>query len=274
MTHLPRAAVDDGAFGDGHDRLIGAGGDIDIGIHVRQQREIRIGQLDAHAYRARFLHQVRVDHRDLAVEDAARMGARRHLDRLARLQRADVALGDIGHHPNHRVIGDAEQNIAGLEALAVDGIALEDHAVARRRPVDGIGNLPVALDLFDELLRNTEVEQAPARADHARKVVLQSRGRNSRIAARSGVPLDEKPGGLVEQLLAEHRHQRIALLDVGAAGDRSDLVDEAVEARGNDGDATLIDLDDARRVDGARKRAFAHRLGLDAGALDLAGARP
>ena len=82
---LARAAVDDGAFRDGDNGLLGAGGNVHIGIHVRQQREVRIGQLDAHAHRARFFHQVWIDDGHLAGEDATRMGARRHLDRLGRV---------------------------------------------------------------------------------------------------------------------------------------------------------------------------------------------
>ena len=45
-----------------------AGGDLDVAVHVGQQREIGIGQLDAHPRRAGFFHQVRIDHRDRAVK--------------------------------------------------------------------------------------------------------------------------------------------------------------------------------------------------------------
>ena len=81
------------------------------------------------------------------------------------------------------------------------------------------GTLPVALDLVDELVGHAEVLQA-ARARRPRR---RDRVGADGVARRLGPAeclLDEQPGGLIEQLLAEHRHQRVALLDVGAAGDR------------------------------------------------------
>ena len=43
----------------------------------------------------------------------------------------------------------------------------QDDAALRGRPGKGVRHLPVALDLFDELLGHTEVEQAPVSADDA-----------------------------------------------------------------------------------------------------------
>ena len=103
------------------------------------------------------------------------------------------------------MVGDAEQDVTGLEALAIDCVALENDAIAWSRPGDGIGHLPVALDPVDELLGYAEVEQAPPRADDATGSVLR---RDCVVSLDARALLNEKPGSLVEQLLAEHRHQR------------------------------------------------------------------
>ena len=42
---------------------VGARRDLDVAIHVRQQREVGVRQLDAHAHGAGFFHQMRIDDR-------------------------------------------------------------------------------------------------------------------------------------------------------------------------------------------------------------------
>ena len=69
---LAVAVVDDGACRHRDDVLVGAGRDLDVAVHVRQQREVGVRQLDTHPHRARFLHQMRIDNRYGATERCGR----------------------------------------------------------------------------------------------------------------------------------------------------------------------------------------------------------
>ena len=122
--------------------LVGAGGDLDVGVHIGKQHQVGIGQHDANPRRARLFHQVRIDDGDFPLEHPAgvSLGAHGHL--LSGPHGADVTLGNIGHHPHHRMIGQPEQHLSGLEGLAVDGVALGDDAVLRGGPGDRIGHAP------------------------------------------------------------------------------------------------------------------------------------
>ena len=67
------------------------------------------------------------------------------------------------------MVGQTEQHLAGLEGLAIDGIALGDDAVLRGGPDDRVGDAAGSLDLLDDLGRNLQVLQAAAGTDHARR---------------------------------------------------------------------------------------------------------
>ena len=161
---LARTAVDDRVFRDGDNGLLAAAFDHDIGIHVRAQDRVGIGELDAHARRPRLLVQHRIDEADLPGKGAVGIAARRDHHLLAGGDQTEIAFGHVGQHPDHRKIGDAEQHVARLRLHAFDDIVLGDVAVARRGPYDGQRAFPGAFDVFDDLFGNAEVFKALAGA--------------------------------------------------------------------------------------------------------------
>ena len=124
------------------DRVLLAAENLRLDIHVRPQDQIGVGQLDAHARRARLAIDLRIDDRHMAGEGAIGKAARSDLDRLADAQPRIIMLGDIDQRPDDRKIGDAEQHLAGLGLHSVDGVALENDAVARRGPGDARRHAP------------------------------------------------------------------------------------------------------------------------------------
>ena len=82
---------------------------------------------------------MRIDQRDLAGESPVRIAARPHHDILALGNGGQIALRDIDHGPDMRMIRDAEQHVAGHDAHAVGHVAFKHDAVSRRSPceVDG-----------------------------------------------------------------------------------------------------------------------------------------
>ena len=215
--------------------------------------------------------EMRIDHRYGAAERSAGMSPRRDHDLLACLDGGDVAFGHIRHHPNLRVIGDPEPDVAGLEALTVAPIAFEDHAIDRRAIFECVRHAPLALHLLHERLGYAEVLQAARRTDGYAGCAFETRRRERFAVARPiGVLFDQEACSFIEHVLPKDFCENVALLDVGTGGDRPNRFDIAIEARRDDDDAPLIELNDTRSLDRAGDGVLADRDGLDAGALDLA----
>ena len=160
---MARAAIDDRTFGNGDHGRAAAAFDDRIGVHIGFQDAVRVGKLDPHAGRARFLVEHGVDEADFAGEGPAGIAARCHRDRLAGRDQTEVALGHVGQHPDHGEIGNAEQNIARLRLHALDHIVLDDKTVARRGPGHGQRALPALFNLRDDFVRNAKIFQPLAR---------------------------------------------------------------------------------------------------------------
>ena len=111
-----------------------------------KQHQVGIWQFDANARRARFLVDLGIDDLDLSGELAPGKAPGPHGDRLPLGDHAEIALGDIDQRPHHGMVGDPEQHVAGLDAHALDRVALEHDAVARGRPFDRGRNVAAFLD--------------------------------------------------------------------------------------------------------------------------------
>ncbi len=172
-----------------------------------------------------------VDNRYGATERSARVSPRGDRDLLSRLDGADVAFRHIRHHPNLRVVGDPEPDVARLEALTVAPIAFEDHAIDRRAKFECVRHAPLALHLLHERLGYAEVLQAARRTDDSAGSAFGTRRRDRLVAARPiGVLLDQKTCSLIEHVLSKDLGEDVALLDVGPGGYRPNRFDIAIEA--------------------------------------------
>src|SRR5207247_11259033 len=103
---------------------------------TRNHRAIRIRQFDPDTRGARVAVHLRIDDRNLAGELAIRKAARLQNDRLSDRDDAEVALRDVHHRPDDGRVGNPEQDVPGLRAHSLDGIALENDTVTRGRPID------------------------------------------------------------------------------------------------------------------------------------------
>ena len=173
-----------------------------------------------------------VDNRYGATERSARVSPRGDRDLLTCPDGADVAFRHIRHHPNLRMVGDPEPDVAGFEALAVAPIAFEDHAIDRRAIFECVRHAPLALHLLHELLGYAEVLQAARRTDGSAGCAFETRRRERLAAARPiGVLLDQETRRFIEHVLPKDFCEDVALLDVGAGGYRPNRFDIAIEAR-------------------------------------------
>jgi hypothetical protein len=156
---LTPSGIHHGTLGNGQHRRGTADVDFGIDIHVVDQHQIRIVQFDAQAPGSRLLVDLRIDDVDLPGEFAAGKAAGFHGRRLPHRQHPHVALGHIDDGPDDRMVGDPEQHVARLRPHALDGIALEHDAVARRSPLNGNGNRPAFLDRCYRRIRYVEIHQ-------------------------------------------------------------------------------------------------------------------
>src|SRR6185437_9549902 len=156
---LPFAAVDHRAAGNRQHRALRARRDFDVGIHIGSQQLIGVRQLDAYPGGPRLRVHMRVDQRDLAVENAIGIGARSHRCFLPDRYQRQVTFGDIGYYPYDLMIGDAEQNRTGCGPHAVDGSTFQDLSILRGKPWHRKSHLAGALDLGDSLFRYSEIFQ-------------------------------------------------------------------------------------------------------------------
>ena len=214
-----------------------------------------------------------IDNRYVATERSARVGPRRDRDLLAWLDGADVAFGHIRHHPNLRVVGDAEPDVAGLEALAVAPIAFENHAIDRR----------------------AHIRMCPARAARASPARMNASGTprfcRRRVAPTAPPDAPLRPEGVnasssrvpsvfcsirsraacIEHVLPEHRRQGTSPFLTWVPLVTGPTVSMKPSKRGaTTATRRSSSCDDARRLDRAGDGLLADRDGLDAGALDLA----
>ena len=168
------------------------------------------------------------------------------------------------------MVDDAEADVTRLEALAVTPIAFQHVTADGRANGEGVRHPARAFDLVHEFFRHAEVLQTAGGADHATGIFEPYRSRGFIVARPTGL-FDEQTCGLVEHSLTEYRRQNIALFDMRAGGDIPHRDDIPVEFRRNHGNATLVDRNDAWRLDGAGNGLPAECNGFHTGALDLAG---
>jgi len=97
---LPAAGIHHRALGHGQHRRAAAGVDFGIDIHVVQQQEIRILQVDANTRGPRLLVDLGINHRDLPCEFAPGKRPRPHDGGLADGEGTEIAFGDIDQRPD------------------------------------------------------------------------------------------------------------------------------------------------------------------------------
>src|SRR3981081_555204 len=156
---LATAGIENRALRNSQPRLRAAGVDLRVHIHVGKQDRIRIGQLDPKTGCPRVSADLRIDHADFADEFAARITSGAHHDRLTDRNGAEVTLRNVDHRPNDGRVRDAKQYVAGLRPHSLDRIALENDAVAWRRPFDGDWNGAALFHGDDGCVGNIEVHQ-------------------------------------------------------------------------------------------------------------------
>jgi hypothetical protein len=92
-----------------------------------------------------------------------RMRPRPDDDLLPDFNESQIALGDVGHHPDDLMIDNPEQHVARSCTHAVDCSPLHNLAVLRRRPTRIDRDFAGPLYVGNERIRRTQVLQAPAR---------------------------------------------------------------------------------------------------------------
>jgi hypothetical protein len=106
-----------------------------VGVHIRLQPFVRIGDFDPHADGARFGPHFRVNEGYDAIDRLAAIGLECHGGVGAQLDVGEVAFGDIGDHPDIREIDNPIEFVAGCHTLAVDYPFDGNRSVRRRRPI-------------------------------------------------------------------------------------------------------------------------------------------
>src|SRR6476660_1032532 len=87
------------------------------------------------------------------------IGAQGNRYRSTYLDRADVGLGDVGNHPDMRMVSNTIKFVSRHNALTVDDFLLDDVAGRRRRPINGAGIGAGLAHLVDAALWNAKVPQ-------------------------------------------------------------------------------------------------------------------
>ena len=183
-----------------------------------------------------------------------RESSERHGRRHADLDLADIGLGHLGDHPDAGVIGNAEQLVAGHDALALDDFLLDDVAGRGRSPVDGARVGQGLPHLVDAAVGHVEIAQFLHRAgETAARLGLRGRA--------FGPESDQKVGLRELNLRAVEAEQRLALADVLAGLVDEQLLDVAVRADGHDPQQRLVVLDGADAAHGAGEASRLDLLG-------------
>jgi hypothetical protein len=150
---LARSRVDNGAERNGRDRgLACIGVKHHVGVHIRLQPLVRIGDFDAYADGTRFGPHFRIDERHDTIDRLVAIGPESHLGVGAQLDVGEIAFGDIGDHPDIREVDDPIEFVAGDYALAVDDALDNDRAAGRRRPIYGARVAATVTNIADAAL--------------------------------------------------------------------------------------------------------------------------
>ncbi len=242
--------------------------ELHVAVHRGPQQHAGVGQLDAHARRARARIERRVDEHDLAGEGLVGIGDDAQFRLLAEMHEAELLLEHVGKNPHRGQVGDLEQHLAGHETHALHARLLQHHAARARAIGEQPPRLAFLLQRLQLLVGDFPVAQAP---QHAVGEPLHHRLRLG--SARRQVPGAAQGDQVLllrrDEVRAVYLHQRLAARDRLAGGVDVQLLDPALEARRDLVEQPLVRLDGAHGAHGAAQLARLDRFAAHAEELHL-----